>query len=270
MNYHLKSLIVRLTFVSSMLLPILLFIFLGFYFGSVIYCNQDYDPPIPNEIKPISPPKKGLLTLWFDSVNKTDSLFQAFNLMDKYHFVGMISVPTKHICKTNYLSWKQLQYLQKKGWETSIAYCSMSDKVDNDAMMEELVASQKALNARGFEAGNIALLCPKNELFFQKPTSFLSNNYLSLRWLQNNLNPLPIVNGFQLKAYRVSNHETTQDIKQWIKEARKSNAWLILVFDQINEKKLDSGVTLSQFEDILMTIQKTKIPVVLPTQVLRL
>lgn len=271
MDYYLKSFIVRATFGLSMLIPFLVFLALSFYFGSVILCKYHYDKVSTKPIPPISFPQKGLITLWFDNAYLSQASDTVLKAMEENGFVGVISIPERQICTKHYLSWRQIQNLQNTGWETTLAYrCQENKNTNKNIVLQELQASKKSLLLRGLSANNITISCSYDDPFFKKNAPLLAHYYLSSRWLESGINTLPVTHTFNLKAKLVSYKTKEQDIDGWLKTTRLENGWLILIFNQIDDEQLDGHLGIHKFKSILASIKQSQIPVVLPTQALRL
>ena len=105
--FNLKSYI-RIVFFSLMSLPLIIF----FYF--IINFSQQ-----PNDMtfKNIAWPDKGLITLWFDDIFFIQNKKYIMDLMNKYHFSGVISLSNNKPWHSRSLSRYQLIMLQNSGWE---------------------------------------------------------------------------------------------------------------------------------------------------------
>ena len=115
--FNLKSYI-RIVFFSLMSLPLIILIYFSINFSQHSSCISLY---VKNKssitIKNIAWPKKGLLTIWFDSAFFIKNSKTIMALMNKYQFSGVISLSKSNRCRPQSLSGNQLSMLQNRGWE---------------------------------------------------------------------------------------------------------------------------------------------------------
>ncbi|WP_182391968.1 hypothetical protein [Legionella sp. PC997] len=230
--------------------------------------HAPFDTTPPASIPSIPKPTRGLVTIWFDGAYSSQGSQDVLKLMDANNFVAAISVPTDSICGYSYLSWNQLKSLQNKGWETVSYSVSGHCSYFSYNLEKELLASKKVLLSRGLRAENFVAPCSYNKS--SKMMQFSKQFYSSSRFLDEQLNALPLTDKYNLKSYPVSNKTNPAVIKSLIDVASDSNSWLILVFNQIDNNEIPGHINPEKFAQILEIIKHAKIPVVLPAQVLNL
>ncbi|WP_131795862.1 hypothetical protein [Fluoribacter gormanii] len=262
-----KSGIIKMVFAIIMLIPVISTVSFVVQFTKQLHCSHEASSISLPEIKPIPWPSHGLITLWFSDAYLSQSSHDVLKLMDAKGFVAAIGVATHSICTYNHLSWKQLQTLQKKGWEiTSL----LDSNYSNLKHVNELAVSKNELRARGLGANNLVMLQNLNQQMLPEWLEYAKKYYLSCLRTKNQLNPLPVEDPYNLKAYVISRATKEQEIQEWIKAAQQNNNLLILVFHQIGTSKSDNDIGIQKFTHILDMIKQSQTPVVLPTQALGL
>lgn len=220
--------------------------------------------------KPVS--GSGLVTFWFDDAWASQYTSGVIQLMDKEGWVGAISVPTGLISTRNYMTWDQLRKLQAKGWETtshSVTHICDPKKYDDKTTAYELLESKRALESRKFRADYFVIPCGYNSRILPNVVAFARKNYLAYRRAGEQINPLPVVDPYDLTTFTVTDMTSEEDVKKWVSEAVRKKGWLILEFHQIDGRKLRYNVSVEMFKKILVIVKDSKLPVVLPTQALQ-
>lgn len=110
---------IRIVFSSLMSVPLILFCYFMLHFSDNTDCYSDYLKHIPTAAvtPPIAWPDNGLLTIGFEHhffVNHKKMIMQ---LMQSYHFSGVLALSHHQSCRAQALSIAELLQLQKQGWE---------------------------------------------------------------------------------------------------------------------------------------------------------
>jgi hypothetical protein len=234
--------------------------------------NQTVTIPInsqPKEISSLEWQHTGLITLWFDDAWASQYSI-AYPLLQEKGFSAALAVPTQLINFDDYMSWSQIKLLNYKGWEidshTRHHECD-TKKLTDEFIVDELKGAQEDLLAEGIKSDNFVSPCG---IVSTKLDTSVKEYYLSNRTSFPGLNPLPIENPYGLKVKAVRWSTTPQEVNQWIEDARNSKSWLILMFHQIQNKQEEYATTPDNFREIINIVANSKLPVVLPSQVLNM
>ncbi|MCX7121927.1 MAG: hypothetical protein NTZ67_09215 [Gammaproteobacteria bacterium] len=227
--------------------------------------------------------KQPLITLWFDGAWKSQ-FNTAYPLMKNFHFLGALAVPTKYICYSEFMTWREIRALQSDDWEidsNSVSHNCSTNYLNNiDNGRHELSDSKSILEKQGIQAEGFVVPCGYGRAYLPNLVSQSEKYYQFYRTGTRGVNFLPIEDRYNINAYVVRSTTTLQDVESWIATAKKNNAWLILVFHQISsDKNSDLSYQLSEnnyqiskdkFTDILEAVKKSGVGVVLPYQVLQI
>lgn len=214
----------------------------------------------------------GMVTFWFDDNWLSPYTCGAINLLDDEHYPAALAVTTDFVGQPNYLSWQQIHHLHKNGWEitshSSSHLCDPALYQDENIIKHELLDSKTQLELQGFQIEQFVIPCGFNTKIVPNVVNFAKKYYLSYREAEEQINPLPIIDPYDIKSFSVTNTTTEHDIKQWFSEAKKQHGWLIIVFHQIDDSHTTYAITLDMFKKILAITKKEKLPVVLPKEAL--
>lgn len=109
---------IRIVFSSLMLLPLIILAYFTLRFSeSPDSLSLYFKNKTASSVKDIAWPDNGLLTLWFDSDFFVNNSKIIVDLMNKYHFSGVISISHSNRYRAQSLSVHQLIMLQNQGWE---------------------------------------------------------------------------------------------------------------------------------------------------------
>lgn len=223
----------------------------------------------------------GLITLWFDDGWLTQYT-TAFPIMKEKGLVGAVAIATKFVCKAAFVTWDNLHTMQNDGWEMTAHTISHSCDLsyyNKGTTVYELAGSKKIIEDHGLRADNFVMPCGYGEMEINAlygtapdapPIISVAKEYFksyrtgtSLR-----LNPIPVVDNYNLKALQLRSTTTLQDVKDAIANARKDKSWLILVFHQIDNSQRIYSIPENEFIQVLDLVKASGLPVVLPTQAL--
>lgn len=211
----------------------------------------------------------GLVTLWFDDAWLSQYL-AAQPVMEKYGYVGSLAVPTRLIGYDAYMNWAQIKFLQYKGWEinshTRTHDCNTFN-LNSSEVEHELLGSKQDLESQGLFAENFVTPCGAET---KDILAVAKKYYLSVRGSGAGLNKLPVQDPYHLTAYPIQLTTSVEEVRQWIAEAAQTRTWLILMFHQIDDSKIEYTTSPKTFESMIKEVKDSGLPVVLPTQVLHL
>lgn len=245
-------------------------------------CHHDKGPfPLPEKIPKFTWHDTGLVTLWFD-----DAWFSQFStaapIMEKMGIPGTVSVAVNFICNPVFMTWNELRILQSKGWETtshSITHNCDLQYYNPETIAYELGYSKQLLESHGLRADHFVMPCGYsrfNILFYTKGSPSYPHivetapkYYASYRTTDgDHINPLPVLNRYNLKAFEVRHDMTDEQIKTLMQTTVAKKGWLILVFHQIDKSDEKFAINEKRFREILTIVKSYNLPIVLPTQAL--
>ncbi len=232
-------------------------------------CLTSAVAPAPPKLASFTWQHTGLISIWFDDGWKSQ-YYTAFPLLQQKKLPAAIAVVTGYVGLPDYLNWAQLKRMQYLGWETTAHTkthnCDLI-KEDIPKIEDELIGSKRILEAEGLMADNFVTPCGADS---PQLIDIAKKNYLSLRSSWAGLNPIPVTDLYRIKTYVLNNTTTLSDVVGYIKEARDTKQWLILTFHQIDNSRTEYAISPALFNQIADLIEASKLPVVLPSQVLQL
>jgi len=245
----------------------------------IINCDESQTLPAPSSIPPFTWSGTGVITLWFDDA-WISQYTTAFPLMEKYGYKGAVAVAVKLVCYPQFMNWDQLRTLQNHGWETTahtiMHNCDLG-YYTTKITEHELAGSKQMIESHGLRADQFVMPCGYNG---QQISSMFENqhppiietakkyfkSYRSTHYLR--LNSIPIIDPYNLNAFQLRNTTTDQDIQTMVNKTKTQHTWLIIVIHQIDDTNRPFSITQDKFVNMLNMIKASKLPVVLPSQVL--
>ena len=264
----------RFFLLSWLVLPLILIWMIASFFIGInrqpVWAQPQNQQKCANQVIPSQIYKwqgTGLITLWFDD-GWQSQYSTAEPVLEENKIKAALSIITGSVNGDHYLSWAQIKLLQYRGWEItshSVNHICEKEKLDYKKIDEELINSKNKLESEGLIIENYTTPCGTNvELFVQQA----KNYYQSLRTSFTGLNPLPVTNPYQLNIVAISQSTKPEDINNRIEQAKLEKKWLILVFHQVDDSQAEYSVTPENFNKIVNQVIESKLPVVLPSQVL--
>jgi peptidoglycan/xylan/chitin deacetylase (PgdA/CDA1 family) len=246
----------------------------------IINCDENQQGlPGPKQIPPYSWKGSGLITLWFDDGWVTEYT-NGLPLMKKYGYEGAVAVAVKLICYPAFMNWDQLRTLQDLGWETTAHTVNHNCDLGyytTKTTLYELDGSKEMIKSHGLRADHFVMPCGYNDqqidAMFESahpPIIETAKKYFeSYRTTEyERINAIPVLDPYNLKALQLRNTTSDQEIKTMINKAINEHGWLIIVIHQIDNTNRPFSITPEKFEKVLAMVKASKLPVVLPTQVL--
>jgi peptidoglycan/xylan/chitin deacetylase (PgdA/CDA1 family) len=219
-------------------------------------------------IQPLQWNNEPLITLWFDDAWQTQ-FSEAYKQMHSRGLTGSLAVPTSFVGQDSYMGWSQIKLMQHEGWEisshTRTHDCKLSDLTPN-FVDTELHGALSDLNQHGIRADNFVTPCGASN---GDMLTAAKKYYSSLRSSEGGVNTLPVTNPYNLKVRTIVRTTTIEEVDDWIKEAKSSNSWLILVFHQIDHDQTEYGTTPENLSLMLDHVQQSHIKLALPEQALQ-
>lgn len=210
--------------------------------------------------------KGGLLTIWFDDA-WSSQYSVAKPILDNAGVKAAIAVPTAYPKYDAYISWEKLRELQADGWEITSHSVNHECNSDEDVAAAEYEFShaKETLIAEGLRHDIYVAPCG---ITSQTIINLSKKYYRALRNTQNGPNSIPVDTPYDITVMEINVDTRTTDIQRWINEAHTTNAWVILMFHQIDHNSERYSTTPELFQKMIDTVKASKIQVVLPTQVL--
>lgn len=211
-----------------------------------------------------------LITFWFDDAWKTEYT-DGFRILEANGYKGALAVPTQLLEYDMYMTWPQVKQVRYKGWEiTSHARnhnCNVKDYENDSFAKSEIEGSLKDFEKNGIKPAYFVTPCGLNGETILK---YAKKNYLARRGTGQGVNPLPIPDDYlyDLRVRAVRSDTTHEDIKNWIEEAEEQNAWLIIMFHQVDTSKQEYAASPDMIQVIVDEVKKSGIKVVLPSEVI--
>lgn len=208
-----------------------------------------------------------LITLWFDDGWISQYLLGGEYLRRK-NLTASLAVVTNYIDYPGYMNWSQIKRVAYWGWEISSHSMNHHCDIENHSdsfIQTELSKSKEILLSHGFKINSYVAPCGKiNDVIIKTA----KEEYQSLRGTYGGINKLPVSDPHSIHGISLTPSTTIKDINNLIIEARQLNGWLILIFHQIDESGDPYSISPTQFYEIVDTVEKSKIPVVVPSQAL--
>jgi peptidoglycan/xylan/chitin deacetylase (PgdA/CDA1 family) len=210
-----------------------------------------------------------LITLWFDDAWSTQ-FDPGYDLMQQHGFKGAMAVPTSAVGTVGYMNWAQVKLLQHAGWEISShsqSHNCTASELTAAFEDKELGGAKSDLSMHGIFADNYVAPCGT---ITPGGIAAAKKYYSSFRTSENGVNALPVTDPYNLHVHTIQRETSIDDINGWISEARDHNAWLILVVHQVDDGTAQYGMNRGMLSNTLDAVKDSKIPVVLPDQVLQM
>ncbi len=205
----------------------------------------------------------------------TSAPAKAAPALAQYGYTGTDYVITGCVGTTNkcpadksakYMTWAQITQLQNAGWEIGSHTVNhpLLTEVSATKLTNELVNSKQALASHGINATDFA--APYGD-YNPKVVAAAAKYYASMRGFadQQQYNQWPY-NDYLLYVKQVQAGVTVDQVKTYINEAKQQNAWLVLVFHDIQDipstNPDDYQYGTNDLKQIAAYVQSQNLPVV--------
>lgn len=193
---------------------------------------------------------------------------EAYPVLAGYNFPGVVYMVADNLDKEGRLSTAELHTMQDAGWE--IGSHTVSHRrlpgLPAEELYEEVYTSKALLEEAGFTVTSFA---PPGGANDETVTALVRRYYQTLRGTEAGVNT-SAVDPYNLLVKPTFTWTSTRDVKRWVREARKQNAWLILVFHYIDESDPEYSMHPETFAEIAAMLHRREIPVVTIADGLRL
>lgn len=203
----------------------------------------------------------GTVTLLFNNAWKSQYEF-GYKYLINNGIKGAVTATSSYIGYPAYWNWQEIQEAQNNDWEIISQgknYQCEWNKLDNEEIIKEITDAKQDFLNHGIYTQHFASPCGKIDL---RLSTQVSSYYASQIIADQGINYLPIKEQFLLKEIILSNTSDFKDIDNWINLAVQNNGWIIFVFDQIEDEQ--------KFQEIITHILDSKIPVVVPSEIIEL
>lgn len=210
----------------------------------------------------------GLVTLWFDD-GWTSQYTVAGPILKKYGFNGTIAITTGLVGYEAYVTWPQIKRLQFDGWELTAHSRDHNCNPENltpEELEAEIIGSLQDFRNQGLKVDHYVAPCG---IYDHGVMEMVKREFLSLRNSDYEVNPLPVVDPYDIKGHAITPTTTLDEISEWIDEAVSTQGWLILMFHQVDASQDDYSIDPETFERILDLVVASDLPVVTPSQALQ-
>ncbi len=199
-----------------------------------------------------------VVTLTFDD-GWPKNVSNALPLLDKY---GMKST---HFYMTDRLDSQEavdgMLAFDRGGHEIGAHTVSHADltTLSADELTRELDECQRILE--GYLAKSVVHFASPYGSYNPQVVDAVDDYYLSHRTVDEGYNSLTNLNPFGLKVKNVYKTTTVVEISEWVAEAQARNAWLILLYHEIDDAASEYGTAPGIFESHLLAIQRSGVRV---------
>jgi peptidoglycan/xylan/chitin deacetylase (PgdA/CDA1 family) len=238
---------------------------------SQVLAKQTSEVRVQSPVTPFYWSGSGVVSFWFDDAWETQYT-SAFPVLDAKGYKASLAVPTRLVDDPAYMSWPQVKRLYYKGWEIDPHSRTHNCSVQNLKPVQidvEVLGSKQDLETEGLKSDSFIYITPCGTDTPQVK-EVIKKNYVALRSSNNGLNPLPLKDPYNILVYALDNKTQLSDVEGWLQEADKKHSWLILMFHQVDDQNSQWSVSPARFAEIVQAVEKSKLPVQLPKQVMQL
>jgi peptidoglycan/xylan/chitin deacetylase (PgdA/CDA1 family) len=209
----------------------------------------------------------GIVTFWFDDAWMSQYTVAA-PLLRKHGIKAAMAVPTELVGFEAYLTWEQLRRLAFEGWDMAAHSrnhnCEPS-LFSPEQLIGEVVGSKNDLLSKGMHADHYVVPCGE---VTEEMRLLIREHFVSMRTSESKINPVPVLDPYQLGAVSMTPTTTLPEIEGWVEQARSQNGWLILMFHQIDNDGDLYSITPEVLGHIIGIVEQSGLSVVTPSQAL--
>ncbi len=192
-----------------------------------------------------------------------ESIYEnAFPQMESMGIDSTQYIITSTFENSRYMSVDQIRHMQRNGHEIqshTVSHPNLTE-LTNDQLENELYSSRITIEGiTGVAAEDLAV--PLGA-FNAHVTTTAQKWYRTLRTTQPGINTRATFNPYEIKSPTIRATHTTEDIKQFIEEARQNNGWLILTYHQIDNSGETYAVSPEAFRAHMQAVKNSTIDVV--------
>lgn len=224
---------------------------------------------VPKDLPNFTPFKsqgKGAVTVWFNNGWKSQ-LNKGLPQLEKNQLKAAVSVVTSYTDYPGYLNWDEVKELQNKGWEIVAqgeTYRCDWDDLNVEQLREEVYGAKRKLLAHGISSEQFASPCGAVDA---KLANVVTYYYSSQKIGEEGNNNLPLENVYTIKGRTVTSKTTLAEVENWLSQAKASNQWVILTFNQISELDDNFSISPQKFNQVIEVVAKAGMETVVPSQV---
>lgn len=185
----------------------------------------------------------------------------AFPIMQEYNIPGVVFVITKELDRDRHLSVEQLKILKNSGWEIgshSVCHYDLTQIIPS-VLVHEISGSKKHLDDLELLDDSYSSFSSPNERWNPEIKSLVSTTYQLARaknlfiFKDNNIYTEKSIHKVVVKS------TTLKQVVHWIKEAKKKEQPLILIFHEIATGGNDLFYSPDNFRKLINKIKDFKI-----------
>lgn len=254
---------------------ICLVIFPVFSIGAFAHNQFFGDPRRVSELKTIPSPiepdlfDEGIVSVTFDD-GWLSVYTDAAPILEKYDIQSTQYILPGQFESHNYISLAQAKSLKKAGHEIMSHTMThpLLSKVSEDRAVYELEASRQALLDNNLSSGKLHFASPESDT-----SPFVDENIERLYWSHRNTFG-DLSNGvgredvnvysstfhrYDIIGFSVRTTTTLAEIQTALDYAKAQNGWLVLVYHQIDDSKLEYSVTAEDFAAQMKLIRNSNL-----------
>lgn len=185
----------------------------------------------------------------------------ALPLLNKYNFKSTQYLLTEVTTWSGYMDELMMRAFYTQNHEIGSHTVSHPDltTLPVPQITTELVNSKNWLQTR---FGPVTSFASPYGAYNNTTINEIAKYYTSHRTVDEGYNTKVGFNPLKLKVQNIVQTTTTQEITAWIQESKKQNAWLILVYHQIDNSGAFYGTTPAKLDAQLNIIKNSALPVV--------
>ncbi len=208
----------------------------------------------------------GVITFWFDDAWKSQYT-EGYTLLQEYGYKAALAVPVSHIGFKHYMNWYQVVDVQNNGWE--IVSHGMSHNCDpwNSSLEElryEIGFSQRALASHNLNKNIFVAPCGN---FSDQSAEVIKEYYNSSRSAELGLETIPPEDNYNIRTWVAGLDFNLLNFSKLLEKAIKDKLWLNITFHQIDRNGDQYSITPEQLKSILILVNRSGLPVLLPSQI---
>lgn len=205
-----------------------------------------------------------MVTLTFDD-GYNDIYTNGLPILQKYGFTSTQNIITKDINTPDYMTVAQVRAFHKAGDEIASHTVTHDDMLTEPSSqwIRELALSKWQLER--WIGTPVTDMAYPNGLYNNQIIRETSWFYSGARGVEDGLNSKDNFNPLDIKVQNVFNTTTTAQIADWVKQAKTTNTWLVLVYHSVDVDAATAGiynVTPAQLNSQLAAVKASGVKVV--------
>lgn len=205
----------------------------------------------------------GMVSITFDD-GFASMYTNGLPLLKKYGFKSTEFIPTGLINTPGYMTPTQLKALHNAGEEIGSHTVTHTDMLTETPTQWVTEFSKSKSQLQTWTGASITDFAYPNGLYSGATTSLAKKYYASTRGVEDGLNSKDDFNPYDVKVQNMFDTTTTAQVADWVKQAKATNTWLVLVYHSVDSTTGagdDFNVTPAQLDAQLAAIKASGLPV---------